>query len=346
MSILELPYAQKKINFKDDESLLKSNFMRSLPKELQDVCREKIFLLKYLLSLPIDEIGMPQYHETPSRKLGDLKQPNLIYPTKIGNFVHILADPEDERNTYIPIEPDMGEKLDVLIEQIEQRMLQHVHDLRDIVDDKSKEKAFLSVIDKICTTSINEKTRNNGNNGSNGKNKGNSLFLHKLGIGEKENNKIYCTPPQLKAIKYLILRDKVGSGVIEPIVNDSYVEDISCSGLGTIFIEHKIFKSVKTAIKFANMDDLDTYVLRLAERVKKPVSMSNPIADAVLPDGSRINIVYGKELTKRGSNFTIRKFADTPLSILELVEFGSLDYRRGNERICIRRDRIRKNNAA
>jgi flagellar protein FlaI len=327
MSILELPFTQKTLNFKDDESLLKSNFMRSLPKELQDVCREKIFLLKYLCTLPVDEIGMPQYHETPSRKLGELKQPNLIYPTKNGNFVHILADPEDERNTYIPIEPDMGENLDTLIDQIEQRMLQQVHDLRDMVDDRSKEKAFLTVIDKICTTNAGEKAGNNGNNGNNGKAKGNSLFLHKLGIGEKENNKIYCTAPQLKAIKYLILRDKVGSGVIEPIVNDSYVEDVSCSGLGTIFIEHKIFKSVKTAIKFVNMDDLDTYVLRLAERVKKPVSMSNPIADAVLPDGSRINIVYGKELTKRGSNFTIRKFADTPLSILELVEFGSLDYK-------------------
>ncbi len=49
--------------------------------------------------------------------------------------------------------------------------------------------------------------------------------------------------------------------------------------------------------------------------------------DAALPDGSRINIVFGKEISKRGSNFTIRKFSDTPISILQLIEFGSLDYR-------------------
>ena len=211
MSILELPYTQKPLDKKNDDALLKSNFFNSLPKELQDICREKIFLLKYLYGLPIDEIGMPQYHEKPDRKLGELKQPNIIYPTKIGNFVHILGDPEDERNTYIPIEPDMGEDLEELILQIEKKMLNHVHDLKDIVDDESKEKAFLEVIDKVCTTTKNLKTRNNGNN--NGNNKGNSLFLYKLGIGEKENDKVYCTPPQLKAIKYLIVRDKVGSGV-------------------------------------------------------------------------------------------------------------------------------------
>ncbi|MEJ2739056.1 MAG: type II/IV secretion system ATPase subunit [Dehalococcoidia bacterium] len=274
MSILELPYKQKPLDVKNDDALLKSNFFNSLPKELQDICREKIFLLKYLYTLPVNEIGMPQYHAKPDRKLGELKQPNIIYPTNNGNFVHILGDADDERNTYIPIEPDMGENLEKLIEQIEQRMLHHVHDLKDIVDDESKEQAFLSVIDKICTTNASEKVTPNGSiNGKNG-----------------------------------------------------YVEDVSCSGLGSIFIEHKIFHSVKTAVKFVDMDDLDHYVLRIAERVKKPVSMANPIADAVLPDGSRINIVYGKELTKRGSNFTIRKFADVPLSILELIEFGSLNY--------------------
>ena len=52
----------------------------------------------------------------------------------------------------------------------------------------------------------------------------------------------------------------------------------------------------------------------------------NPISDATLPDGSRINIVYGEGLSKRGSNFTIRKFTPTPLSILELCSFHTLSY--------------------
>ena len=68
------------------------------------------------------------------------------------------------------------------------------------------------------------------------------------------------------------------------------------------------------------------FVIRLSEQVKKPVTYRNPIVDATLPDGSRINIVYGEDVSKRGSNFTIRKFAETPMSIVELVSFGSLDY--------------------
>ena len=323
MPTIELPFKLKPLPNLSDQQLLTTEFFISLPGILQEACKEHIHLLKYIMRLPIESIGVPQYHPKPSRNLGDLKQPNIIYPTNIpGNFTHITSDPEDERHTYISIEPQMGEDLDQLIAEIERRMLDHIDDLRGVNDDASKAKAFIRLVDKICVASDGKPGKNgNGNNG-----KGNSLFLHKFGIGEREN-KVLCTAHQIQAMKYLIVRDKVGSGVIEPIVTDTYVEDVSCSGLGHIFIEHKIFKSVKSSTVFTDMDDLDMYVIRLSERVKKPVTLANPIADATLPDGSRINIVYGKDLTKRGSNFTIRKFADVPLSILELVEFGSLSYK-------------------
>jgi flagellar protein FlaI len=106
------------------------------------------------------------------------------------------------------------------------------------------------------------------------------------------------------------------------MVHDPYVEDISCSGLGTIFIEHKIFRSLKTVVSFSTMEELDEFVLRLSERIKKPVSFRNPIVDATLPDGSRINIVYGRDISKRGSNFSIRKFSEVPMSVIELIELG------------------------
>jgi flagellar protein FlaI len=64
----------------------------------------------------------------------------------------------------------------------------------------------------------------------------------------------------------------------------------------------------------------------LAEQIRKPVTYKEPIAVATLPDGSRINIVYGRDVSKRGSNFTIRKFNETPVSIFDLVGFGSLNY--------------------
>ena len=310
MPTIELPFTREK---KMDQAGL----YQMLPKMLQDVCKENRHLLAYLQMVPIDELGIPQYHIKPPRKLGDLKQPNIIYPTnQPGNFVHICLDPSDERHTYISIEPIIGVNVDALIRQIEIRLLDLTDDLQNMDDDQEKERAFLTCIDKICTTDGKAQDEGNG-------------LASKIPFGRNKsrNGRVKCTPHELQAAKYLIVRDKIGAGILEPIVRDPFVEDISCSGLGHIFIEHKIFNSIKSAVKFSDMEDLDAFVIRLAERVKKPVTLAKPIADSVLPDGSRINIVYGQDLAKRGSNFTIRKFADTPLSVLELVEFRSLDYR-------------------
>ena len=67
-------------------------------------------------------------------------------------------------------------------------------------------------------------------------------------------------------------------------------------------------------------------MLRLAERIGKPVTYRNPIVDATLLDGSRINIVFGSDVSKQGSNFTIRKFTTTPLSIIDVSNSGGIDY--------------------
>ncbi|MCZ7372820.1 MAG: type II/IV secretion system ATPase subunit, partial [Candidatus Methanoperedens sp.] len=56
----------------------------------------------------------------------------------------------------------------------------------------------------------------------------------------------------------------------------------------------------------------------------RPVSDFRPIADGALPDGSRINIIYSQEVSRRGSSFTLRKFSATPSSITQLVRWGSI----------------------
>ncbi len=87
-----------------------------------------------------------------------------------------------------------------------------------------------------------------------------------------------------------------------------------------------MFKSLRSSIYFPSHDDLDDFVVQMGERIKRPVTLRNPIVDATLPDGSRVNIVYGRDIAKRGSNFTIRKFSDDVISVLNLVEFGTMDY--------------------
>ena len=62
-------------------------------------------------------------------------------------------------------------------------------------------------------------------------------------------------------MKYSFLRDKIGLGVLQPLIEDPYIEDISCSGMGNVFIEHKIFKSLKSTITFSNFEELDEFVI-------------------------------------------------------------------------------------
>jgi len=308
---VKLPFTGESKADSHGDGLLQCGLYRMLPKPIQEAVAGNIHLLEYLHMVPIEQVGIPQYYAKLTPKLRDLKHPNLIYPVAEGIFTHIYPDPQDGRDCYISVEPILTRNLDSLMPEVEMRLLEFTDELAQAKTEEQRKQVLLSCVDRICTTD------GNGNPGR-------GLFGL---LGNKGNgSKIGVSPQEMEAIKYLLIRDKIGLGILEPMIRDRYIEDISCSGLGCIFVEHKIFRGLKTAVTFSSFEELDEFVLRLAERIKKPVTYRDPIVDAVLPDGSRINIVYGKDVSKRGSNFTIRKFSETPLSILELIEFGSLDY--------------------
>lgn len=296
MTLLGIPFSEELINYRWVKSGY--GFLAPFPEALQDEARQKPYLAAYLKALPIDKIGVPSYHPTPDRKLSKLKEKNLIYPTKKGLFVHIYPDSLSERDYYIIIEPSIGLKLDEIQREVEYRLLDYAEEIG--LAEEDRETVFLESLDKILRIKNPRET------------------------GRSKDKRIAVSEPEMAALRYITLRDKVGVGVLDPLLMDPHIEDISCSGLGSIFLEHKIFKSVKTSIVFTTHEELDAFTVWLGERIKQPVTPRNPIVDAVLPDGSRINIVYGRDITKRGSNFTIRKFAEEPLNILKLLDFGSI----------------------
>ncbi|GBD13449.1 Type IV secretion system protein PtlH [bacterium HR24] len=285
---------------------------RSLTEELREEVAASPHLLRYLHSLPLEEWGMPQFHRRLERKMGETGLPNVLYPIGGGIYVHVLGDPQDARNFYIPIEPVMEPaEMGPLLEALEDRLVDVVTRLPHPQTLEERRQVLEEAMRRVVVL-----------NGHRAHSNSNSRGL--LGRG---NGKLHLSPTQFEALRYLVLRDKVGLGVLEPFILDPYIEDVSCSGLGPIFIEHKVFKALKSAIAFEEEADLDVFLRRLSERIGKPVTHRRPIVDATLPDGSRINIVYGSEVSKRGSNFTIRKFSTKPMSVLDLVEGGSLDYR-------------------
>ncbi len=123
-------------------------------------------------------------------------------------------------------------------------------------------------------------------------------------------------------ILYYIYREFMGYGKIDPIMYDSYLEDVSCDGPNTpIYVYHRKYESLETSTTFNNENELDTFVVRIAQMSGRHISIADPLLDATMPDGSRIQLTLGREVTTRGSSFTIRKFKESPLTPPDLIDY-------------------------
>jgi len=124
-----------------------------------------------------------------------------------------------------------------------------------------------------------------------------------------------------KKLNYYILRDFVGYGKVDILMRDENIEDISCDGVGIpLFIYHRKYGSLKTGLVFDDEDALNNYVVALGQRSGKQISVSNPILDGTSPEGHRIQATYAREVTTRGSTFTIRRFKEKPFTPVHLVK--------------------------
>ncbi len=133
---------------------------------------------------------------------------------------------------------------------------------------------------------------------------------------------IKLTPVQREVILYNMHKDFLGDGLIDAIMHDKYIEDISCDGVHTsLFVYHNNYESMKTTLSYNNAEDLDSFVTKLAQRSGKYISISQPILDSTMQDGSRIQMTLGQEVTAHGSTFTIRKFKDEPITPTDLIEW-------------------------
>jgi len=124
---------------------------------------------------------------------------------------------------------------------------------------------------------------------------------------------------------YFVEREFVGLGRVDALLKDPFLEDISCLGPATpLFVFHRVCGSMRTNVTYADEMELNKYIFRLAQIAGKHISIYQPILDATLQDGSRINLTLGTEVTRKGSTFSIRKFSHDPVSPIDLLRFGSV----------------------
>ncbi len=316
------PFKPKKYEGHDHSNLKTCNLYKILPPEMKKEVETNLHLLEYLHILPIDTIGIPRYIPKLESKHGDIADLNLIYKVSDQTYVHIYPNKNDVRNFYIPIEPILLTGVGSLIKELEIKLVDHLTGIEfDPENLEEKEKILRQALDDICIIGNHKPVTDSGSDA-----KKSPFSKSFFGGSKKKDDHIYLSKEYYDALKYSIIRDKIGVGFLDPYIHDSHIEDITCNGLGPIFIEHKVFKGLRSIIEFNDGDILNQYIIRLAERIGKPITFKNPIVDSTLPDGSRINIVYGDDISKNGSNFTIRKFNDIPFSIVQIVKSGTMNY--------------------
>jgi len=130
----------------------------------------------------------------------------------------------------------------------------------------------------------------------------------------------------LRKIHYYLERDLIGYGKIDALICDPHIEDISCLGVNKpVFLWHRKYENARTNVIYTDEEELDDFITRIVHRQGKHVSIAHPIVDLTLPGKHRLAVSFGKETTPAGTSFTIRKFREDPLTIVDLIMNETLD---------------------
>ncbi len=133
---------------------------------------------------------------------------------------------------------------------------------------------------------------------------------------------INLPPDDERRLEGEVLDELIGCGPLEPLLRDPATTEVMVNGPSHVFVEQK-GRVFETPVYFED----DAHVMRIVDRILRPlgrrVDRKWPMADARLPDGSRVNVIVPPSAVD-GPTITIRKFSQNKLTIDDLVRFGSL----------------------
>ncbi len=205
------------------------------------------------------------------------------------SYVRILFDEVTSEYIYEVIEPPLTDDEKKILENIKSKLIE-VLELKDFEDDEERKEYLMEKTEEII-----------------------------------EEMNVPVDSVVLDRIKYYVYRDFLGYGLVQVPMHDSEVEDISCDGVNIpIYIYHRMYGSIRSNLKFQKENELDNYVIWIVQKSGRHISISNPMVDASLPDGSRLQATLGKHVTKRGSSFTIRRFKPNPFTPIDLIRFKTM----------------------
>ncbi|MBQ6344888.1 MAG: CpaF family protein [Methanobrevibacter sp.] len=143
----------------------------------------------------------------------------------------------------------------------------------------------------------------------------NFLFLRLSG----ENQDIPVSRKYLDNLSHRILRDIIGYGKIDSLIQDDELEEIMINGIDKpIFVYHRQHGMMKTNIEFNDERELMDLIDSIARQINRRIDQESPILDGRLTDGSRINATI-PPVSADGPSLTIRKFKKDPFTIIDLI---------------------------
>ncbi|MEK6820597.1 MAG: type II/IV secretion system ATPase subunit [Nanoarchaeota archaeon] len=206
-------------------------------------------------------------------------------------YTHIHWDEKKNELLYEVEEPVLSEEEKLVLEKIETTMREAIN--INVLAERTTE-AMIEYINKTA-----------------------SLLISELNLKVREET--------YRKIFYYLFRDFIGMNEIEPLLKDFFIEDIECNGINTpVYIVHRIYRNIKTNIVFKDIEQLASFVEKLAQRAGRYISYASPLLDGSLPDGSRVNATYTMDITSRGPTFSIRKFTKIPWAPPQLIALNTL----------------------
>jgi len=291
-------YQAKKL--KEEQGMPPIEIMTQFPSELKAVLEEKEEKFEF------EGFEIPRFEPRKAKPGGISKAEEekieLTYPLiprkpkkgeRVFCYARIFWDPKRDKYVYHVIEPKLSPELERIFNKIKELLEQKL----DVDFAKLKKVEAMEYLRKNVDDLL-------------------TYFGFKISEEEKQN------------LYYYIERDFAGLGKIEPLMRDDEIEDISCDGLNIpIYVFHRNpnLGSLQTNIVYTDPDELDSFIIRLAQLCGKSVSVANPLTGGTLPDGSRLQAMLATDIARRGSNFTIRKFTHEPLTPVHLLKYGTVD---------------------
>ena len=139
---------------------------------------------------------------------------------------------------------------------------------------------------------------------------------------DRQLGKVYCTPKRKAEIVQHIYSSIRGLGLLDNILKDASITEVMINGPDHIFIE-KNGRVQRLNRSFESEKRLEDVIQRIVGGAGREVNQSTPIVDTRLEDGSRVNVVL-PPISLVGPVVTIRKFSKTPMTIEQLIRYGSI----------------------